>query len=176
MARRRGRIARLPKDVRDVVNKKLQDGVVYREIAEWLVSQGHADMAEHHVQVWYQGGYADWLKEQKRNDEILTKREFAMDFLKLNEGGTFQEASLQLAASQLYDMLREFNPEVLKTLMHEKPEVYVRMVNALSRMSRGALNLEALKDRVRDRLGQIAKNGAFTEETIRRMEEALNLL
>ncbi|EEF61821.1 hypothetical protein, partial [Pedosphaera parvula] len=60
-------------------------------------------------------------------------------------------------------------------LIQEKPEVYVKMVNALSRMSRGALNLEQLKQRLRDRLGKGGKR-PFSRETIRQMEEALNLM
>jgi hypothetical protein len=169
-------IAALAKEVRDEVNRKLEAGVRYAQVCAWLVEQGHAGITEGHMMRWYHGGFVDWKREQERMEQVRVKREFALDFLKQNEGGTFQEASLQLAAAQLYDMLCEFDARTLKQMVLEKPELYVRMINSLSRLSRGALDIETLKQRIRDRLGESAKKGGLSDETIRKMEEALNLL
>ncbi len=69
-----GKIARLPKDIRDVVNKRLLDGHPAAEIIAWLNEQpavktvleeefdGEA-ISPKNVSNWKNGGYHDWREE-----------------------------------------------------------------------------------------------------------------
>ncbi len=69
-----GKIARLPKDIRDVVNKRLLDGHSAVDIIAWLNEQpavkavlekdfdGEA-VSLNNVSTWKKGGYHDWREE-----------------------------------------------------------------------------------------------------------------
>ncbi|MDB6122089.1 MAG: hypothetical protein JWQ71_1082 [Pedosphaera sp.] len=145
MARRRGKIARLPKAIRDEVNRKLQDGVTYRVICQWLGEQGHPGMTVAQFPRWYKGGYREWLAEQSQLEGVGAQAEFAQELVKKGDWNTFQEAGLQMASAQFFEMARKLDVSALREMMEEKPEVYVRMVNSLVRLSKGRMELEKQK-------------------------------
>jgi hypothetical protein len=179
MARRRGKVARLSKEMRDQINQKLQDGLKYGEVSQWLVDQGEKGIDEAHLCVWYQGGYAEWLKQRNKLEETRVRSEFAMDYAKENGTGAFEEATLRMAGAQLFDIVCEFDLETLKSMFEEKPEQYVKFLNAFTRLCHGSLNFEKLKELLRNRAfaeGVIRPDGAVTAETMRKIKEALNLM
>jgi hypothetical protein len=71
---RKGKIARLPRLIRNELNRRLDDGEEGPSLLEWL--NAHPDvvrsLARHQAQPitkqnlseWHQGGYQDWLHEQ----------------------------------------------------------------------------------------------------------------
>ncbi|MDB6059686.1 MAG: hypothetical protein JWO95_3530, partial [Verrucomicrobiales bacterium] len=63
--RRNGKVARLPKGVREQLNELLDDGVEYAEIIKTLGDAGKG-LTKHNVSQWARGGYRDWIKEQER--------------------------------------------------------------------------------------------------------------
>src|SRR4051794_24517994 len=85
--RRRGFVARLPKDLRDRINSMLDDGIVYADIAAEIQKSANPPLpftlTEDHIRSWKCGGYEDWLKqcqnaglvdnELRRIDELLSK-------------------------------------------------------------------------------------------------------
>jgi Protein of unknown function (DUF3486) len=145
MARRRGKIARLPKEIRDGINAQLQDGVVYREICGWLAEQGQPEITEGQLTSWYQGGYQDWLREESQLDEVAAEVEFAEELVKDMDVGAFQEASLQMASARFFQLSRGLDLEALQGVMAEKPEVYVRMLNSVVRLYRARFQMEKHK-------------------------------
>jgi hypothetical protein len=73
---RNGKIARLPDDVRDELNRRLLNGVRGNKLVVWLnaLPEVQAVMAEEfggsairpqNLSEWKQGGYADWLRQQE---------------------------------------------------------------------------------------------------------------
>jgi len=73
---RNGKIARLPRDIRNQLNRRLQDGEPGTRLAEWLNSLpetkkilaadfGGRDINEQNLTEWKQGGYRDWLARQE---------------------------------------------------------------------------------------------------------------
>jgi hypothetical protein len=180
--RRKGKVAQLPKETRDTVNRLLQDGHTYAAIVARLAELGHPDFNEMNISNWKEGGYGDWLREQERLEDMRAKREFAMEIVKANEGSQIHEATLQLAASQLYEVLTEFDLGNLKGLLAEKPSNYAKIVNALSKLSEGGLKYERYRSEVEERKRAIAdqltraKADGLTAETLTRIEEELRLL
>jgi hypothetical protein len=181
--RRTGKVARLPKEMRDVVNLMLRDGASYGKIVEKLIGMGQRGFNEQNLTAWYQGGYKDWEAEQQRLDEMKANREFALDIVKQNEGSKIHEAGMQIAATQLYELLSGFDISGLKALLKESPENYAVVVNALTKLSKGALDIEKFKENVAEQkrkieteLGKVKTDGGLTPETITKIEEALNLL
>jgi hypothetical protein len=73
---RNGKIARLPKAVRDELNRRLSDGQPGKELVAWLnglpevqsVVAAEFDgrpVREQNLSEWKQGGYGDWLRQQE---------------------------------------------------------------------------------------------------------------
>lgn len=180
--RRKGKVAQLPFEIRSQVNEWIRDGVTYAEICQRLAAAGHPDMNEMNISNWKDGGHQDWLKEQERLADMQAKREFALAIVKANEGSTIHEASLQVAASQIYEVLTDFDIATLKPALAGDPENYSRLVNALSKLSEGGLKYERYRQEVADRKAKIeaelgkAKTGGITPETIERIERELKLL
>lgn len=78
---RNGKIARLPKAIRDRLNQQILDGVPGKDLVRWLngmnevvdilVQQFNTDrITEQNLSEWKQGGYQDWLKHQERRDWV----------------------------------------------------------------------------------------------------------
>src|SRR5882757_2236796 len=80
-SRRNGKIARLPKETRDMINRMLDDGIPYHVIIDELGEAGES-LNTQNLTNWKQGGYQDWLKNQALIDRMRAQTEFAMDLLR----------------------------------------------------------------------------------------------
>jgi len=78
---RNGRIARLPREVREPLNRRLQDGERGLRLVEWLNSVPEARTAqspasdgnpfsEQDVCEWEQGGFREWLGQQAALEQV----------------------------------------------------------------------------------------------------------
>ena len=180
---RKGKIARLPKELRDQVCQRMEDGATYGSIIIWLEEQGYPGVNEQNLTNWRQGGWMEWRAVQDRIAGMKSKQEFALDIVKANEGGTMHEATLYMAASQLYEVLGDFDVRVLKETLAEKPELYADVVNSLAKLSKGSLEMQKYRDHVREQktkieaeLGAASDKGGIQPETLERIKHELNLL
>jgi len=84
---RTGKIARLPREIRDQLNRRLCDGEPGSQLVVWLNSLpesqavlargfGARAISEQNLSEWKQGGYRDWLTRQ---DALAQVRELAAD-------------------------------------------------------------------------------------------------
>ena len=179
--RRKGKIARLPKIVRDSLNQMILDGLAYRKIIQQLGAHGKG-LNEQNLTNWKKGGHHDWLDQQARLEDMRAKREFALDIVRENAGGQVQEASIQIAASQIYQILMDYDVRALKKRLKSDPENYARVINALSKLTEGGLKFDRYRAEVALRKANIEKEmarsepGGITPETRRRIEHELNLM
>lgn len=191
---RHGKIARLQKPHRDQVSHLLQNGASAQTVIEYvagLVAAGERDadgapvepLNDVNVTLWRQGGYEDWLKEQRRLEDMRLRRDAAFEIITANEGAKIQEASLNIAASQLYEVLTEMDLAGLKDKLKEKPELYPEVIRSLAPIAKAALDVEKWKENVRERkaaiereLGVALNKGGITKETREKIERELNLL
>lgn len=72
---RKGKIARLPYEIRESLNSMLRDGATASMLNTFLVGQGHDAVSDQNWTNWRQGGYLDWLKEQDYLDRVREKHE-----------------------------------------------------------------------------------------------------
>ena len=136
-----GKIARLPKVVRDQVNQMLLDGVPYADIIQRLGDHGH-DLNVAHIGEWKRRGYQDWLLQQEWLDRMTSKTSFSTDILNAPETSGLHEAGLRFAAAQMFDQLMRFNAVLDSTDPTDSPDTsdkFARLVNALSRLNPAAL-------------------------------------
>ena len=73
---RKGKIARLPREVREQLNRRLQDGEPGTKLVDWLNSLPEVQavlssefdgrpIREQNLSEWKQGGYRDWQLQQE---------------------------------------------------------------------------------------------------------------
>ena len=134
---RLGKVARLPKPIRDQINLLLQDGFPYAEIILRLGPDA-AHLSENNLSAWKNGGYQDWLRQQLLLDQVHSRFELAQELLNADPQSSLQDACRTLATSQLWQVLFGFDPASLLDQLHEKPEIYSRLISALARLSRNA--------------------------------------
>src|ERR1051325_10189187 len=79
--RRNDKIARLPKETRDMINRMLDDGLPYHVIIDELGEAGEGLNAQN-LTNWKQGGYQDYLKVQNLIEKIRIQTETAIDVLR----------------------------------------------------------------------------------------------
>ena len=61
-----GKVARLPRTVREAVNHMLDDGLTYNEIIAKLDEYGHPGFFSQNISRWKLGGYQAWVRQQER--------------------------------------------------------------------------------------------------------------
>ena len=182
-AKRTGTIARLAKEARDEINQMLSNGGTYREIIGAMAVKG-IRLQKNVLTTWMRGGHQDWLAEEERLKKLERIREFALKVVKQNEGAVVQEAGLQLAAAQIYELLMEFDPAVLKEqLKNGDANGYTKLVNVMARLSDGGLKQEkyrvevAVKKAIIEKeLKNASEEGGLSPEAIAKMQHALNMM
>ncbi|MBU6408985.1 MAG: DUF3486 family protein [Verrucomicrobia bacterium] len=183
-AARNGKVARAPYAVRTRVNEMLRDGATARQVIEYLEAQGIKDVSDCSITIWRHGGYLDWLAERERLAEeerlgmMARRRDLALEIVKQCQGSQISEATFHIAASQIYEVLADFNPARLKALLEEKPERYGAIVNALARLAAGAAEQQRLREAKSAAAQGLADKagGGLTPETLAQIEEATKLL
>src|SRR5438105_2046430 len=103
---RHGKVARLPKTSRDTVCRMLQDGAPYNEILEKLGPDAKS-LTKHHLSEWKRGGFLDWQREIQWLDELRAQQQFALEMLLSNDQTKFPHVVLQIAATQVFQALRQ---------------------------------------------------------------------
>ena len=115
---RTGKIARLPRDVREELNLRLADGELGKELVVWLnglpgvrsVMESDfkgVQVSEQNLSEWKQGGYLEWQRHQEVRHCLLARREAAQALS--DEAGSvpLSEDSAPLLALALGQMLND---------------------------------------------------------------------
>jgi hypothetical protein len=93
---RTGKIARLPREVRDQLNRRLQDGELQSRLVDWLNSLPEVQavlkadfedrpISEQNLSEWKQGGYCDWAIQREALEMI---RQLSADTAELKQAST----------------------------------------------------------------------------------------
>ena len=94
---RRGKIARLPRDIREQLNRRLEDGEQAVRLAEWLNSlpEVKAILAtdfenrpinEVNLTDWKQGGFLEWQSHRYRATDLQESRAHAKELAEMTDG------------------------------------------------------------------------------------------
>src|SRR5258708_19942617 len=111
------------------------------------------------------------------------RRECVLKIAEDNSKESIHEASLRLAASQLYDVFSHFDIKSLKRMLKEKPEHYAALLSVLTRLSKGCLDIQKFKARVAEQkrkieaeLGAVKKGRGLTAKGIGATPHHLNFI
>ena len=146
----RGKIARLPKALRDQINQILDDGFSYRAIIQTLKDAGtefpKGCPSQMDISRWKDNGYQRYLKQQERLADVRANREASLEVVADGDTTTIAEADLQISASQYYDLLDDLQTPVIRQKIAEDPLQYPRFLNAFARLTREMLKLKTYRD------------------------------
>jgi hypothetical protein len=157
--RRNGKIARLPKATRDMINSMLDDGLPYHVILDELGQAGEGINLQN-LTNWKQGGYQDWIKNQELAERTRAQTEMAIDLLRENpdvDPAMVTKASSLVGAAQLFQAIQDYGDAALKKMLQEKPEKYISILNLVCRMSESGLRSAKYHDFLKQ-LKQIIAN------------------
>jgi len=138
-----GKIAALPRDVREELCRRMENGKTGAEILPWLnelpeVKAVLADrfnavpVSDANLSNWRDSGYFEWIKRGERTQRIRDLAEYAR---KLGEDGADVFAGgAAIAGGTLMELLDDLDPDAQKELLAEKPENLPKFINALARL------------------------------------------
>ena len=134
------KIAKLPNPLRDLINSMLDDNLPASQIIAKLQASTDPPLpypiSEVNISDWKKTGYQRYLAQQERLAYDRANREAALDMVADNDTTTLPEATLQIIASQYYDLLGDFSPIALKQKLAEDPLKYTRFLNVFARLTR----------------------------------------
>jgi len=104
--RGKGKVARLPKPVRDKICNWMLDGLSYPDIIQQLGPDGK-DLNPGHLCEWKKRGYQDWLLEQAWLAETRARQEPAADLSADFDATQLNHAALQLGTLHIFEALRD---------------------------------------------------------------------
>jgi hypothetical protein len=145
---RNGKIARLPKLDRDLVNKLLHNNIPYSGIV-WALEERGILVTERNISNWRtRGGYKEWCAEQENQLRVAHLQDHLTDYLRKHDAQQLPEVGLQVAATQLTSLL--MNPQTAALLLAD-PNKYAKVVDSLDKCS------ARLKELQNDRYQNVAR-------------------
>ncbi len=180
--RRNGNVARLPKAVRDRINRMIEDGVPYAEIIESLGEEGKG-LDKWNLTRWKEGGYRDWLAERAFIERIRARQETPQELVREFDGTEVNHAALQLGSLHIFEALRELGPGSLNKNLGGDCAAFARLINALARASRETMLVRKYREacaQARAALSQLNDpNRKLTDDErrniVRQVDEILGL-
>ena len=106
---RNGKIARLPREIREQLNRRLHDGEAGVRLVEWLNANeqvrqvlaqdfGGREISEQNLSEWKQGGYPDWLARQEALAQVRELGEDAIELATATNGALADHLAVVLTA------------------------------------------------------------------------------
>src|SRR5258706_7747343 len=96
------------------------------------------------------------LPEAQRLKQMQADKEFALDAAR-RKGLWPGQPSVELAASQLYETLLDFNLDHLKNRLRKKPEIYTTLLGALVRLSQADAQQRKLELELQEHRDKVAE-------------------
>jgi hypothetical protein len=175
---RNGKIARLPKLERDLVNKLLHNNVSYSQIV-WALDERNITVTERNISNWRtRGGYKEWCAEQENQLRLAHLQDHLTDYLRKHDAQQLPEVGLQVAATQLTSLL--MNPQTAAPLL-ANPDKYARIVDSLDKCSARLKELQndryenVRRASIRDTVPNIRSEEAREIEIVRKIASAEKL-
>ena len=148
--RRNGKIARLPKPVRDVINRMLFQNISQDKIVKAL-DELRIVVNQQNISNWKnRGGYREWCLAQEYATHLRLHQDNLIDLLRRHDASELPEVGLQAAATQLS---RFFLTPTAQQLLASDPKEYERRVSMLNRISAQLKTLQKSRDDAAKALG-----------------------
>ncbi|HSU56770.1 MAG TPA: hypothetical protein VLT36_22115 [Candidatus Dormibacteraeota bacterium] len=175
---RNGKIARLPKLERDLVNKLIHNHVPYSKIV-WALAGRDITVTERNISNWRtRGGYKEWCAEQENQLRFAHIQDHLTDYLRQRDAQELPEVGLQVASTQLTSLL--MNPQTAAALLAD-PNKYARVVDSLDKCSARLKELQndrydtVRRSKIQDTIPNLRAKDASHIENLREIASAEEL-
>lgn len=166
---RNGKVARLPKHLRDLVNRLLRNNVPYSRIAKAL-AEHQIFVTERNISNWkICGGYQEWVTAQERALELRLHQDNLLHLLRKDCASDLPELGLQVAATRLSEFF--LSPEAAQ-LLTSNPDAYHRRAATLARLTREIHKLQQYRDDSARDLGYSYNPHRIRADSAEKVEEA----
>jgi hypothetical protein len=185
---RTGKIARLPKQLRDIVNRMMDDNCQSRSIILELHKHRHLwppeldDISENNLTNWRSGGYIDWTRERALQADLEEGRGFAAHAA-TDDDSKVPDVVLQIGLNQMFHRLASFDRFTVDADSLKDPTVHARILNAMNRLVRTSIENQKYKDHVREckariesQLEELEKPGGLTPDAVTKIKKEFKLL
>ena len=132
-SRRNGKVARLPAELRDQINRMLDDGVPYKTIIERLGEAGK-HLNEDNIGNWRTGGFQDHLNSQLLAERARAQTEAAADIARETghaDAATLQKVCNEIALLQYFETLMEHGGQLAQDSLKNNPAKLITLLNTL---------------------------------------------
>lgn len=175
----RNKISRLDPETRQSINQMLRQRIPYVQILQKLGDLGKT-LNKNNLFRWKRSGYLIWLQEQQRREDARAQLQLLLDLARENDNGTIHQAAQQLATLKICYALADIDLAQLRQTFQQDPAAFLRLVQALPRLSQGGMNCERVQIQVAERKAELQKQqdpnrGAITQENLRKLELRLGL-
>jgi hypothetical protein len=156
---RNGKIARLPLEIREQLNHRLDDGEQGKPLVAWLNSLpevqavvkaafGGRAVSEQNLSEWRQGGYRDWQRQQERRELVRQWSEDAKDLEGTAGGVPFNSALSTILLAELAQAVRDVLEETTDAgIRMERLQEVARRFAQLRREESNAERVQIAKER-----------------------------
>src|SRR6266446_3318986 len=144
-SRRNGKVARLPVELRDQINRLLDDGVPYKTIIEKLGDAGK-HLNEDNLTNWRHGGFQDYIRAQAINERARAQIEVAADLVRDTpaqlQSPRIREAVNQIALLSYFDTLLEHGDHIAGESLKKNPAKMITLINSMCNLTNSARQFE----------------------------------
>lgn len=139
------KVARLPRDIREQLNSKLDNGELGPTILPWLNALPEVqkivreqfkgiDVSDQNLSTWRETGYATWQVGQERVHRLRQLSEMA---IKMGSSGRDLFAgSNAIAAGHIMELLENLDPDAQQEMLAEKPEMFTELLDKLAKLTK----------------------------------------
>lgn len=182
---RTGKIARLPLDVREELNRRLQNGEKGRKLIAWLNQHpevkrvlseefGGREISEVNLSDWKKGGYLEWLGRQELLAQAQGLSSEAEELAALTRGQLTEHLSTLVAAR--YAVLMANSGDETSVEIRRKLRVLRPLCDSIQALRRGDHSVIRMGLRVAEDKLKWQARGAYPEEMSERETECERLL
>jgi hypothetical protein len=138
---RRSKIACLPLEIRNELNRRIRDGELNPIILPWLnglpqvracleASYAGRDVYADNLSDWRTGGYQEWLE---RRHQLEEKRELAQFCFEMAESGkSLLDGSAAIMGAKLMEIMEGVDIQAQRELLADKPDGLVGLIGGLA--------------------------------------------
>ena len=145
MKTRTGKIARLPKDIRDQLNQQIEDGIIGHAVLSWLnaLPEVQKILAEHfggrpvshqNLSEWRHGAYAEWAATRDGRAQWQEMLENARTLSQKRTGEDGQDVSRYLGSFLIFELGEAMNDLRRMKNLDERWRILSMVSRALSRL------------------------------------------
>jgi hypothetical protein len=171
---RNGKIARLPKPLREIVNRMLFQHIPYEKIVAAL-DEIAIRISQQNISNWKTfGGYNEWRRAQEYAIQVRLHQDNLLDLLRRHDASELPELGLQIAATQLSQFF--LTPDGTQLLASD-PKEYERRLSMLTRISTHLKTLQKYRDDSAKALGYKHNPDHIrhqTDETLQKLSDVFS--